>query len=289
MSFVGFARDHGLDIESSQLWPSEKIRRTGTIDKPKSDNGAYFWDGKRGWVMNWSTDAKVHWYQDKDAKPWTAEEKRDWGRKKREQEAREEVRREEIRKQAAATINAAPQRFHDYWRIKGFGQKVGLVISDKLIIPMYHFKTNVLQGYQSIFWDAEVKKYTKKMLYGMSAKGAVFWLGDRNKHEKWLVEGIATGESVSMALKSAGIDACVCVTFSANNLEYVSSQLSGSVYIFADNDQSETGENVAKATGRPYAMSTIVGQDANDLHQKQGLYAVQKLIQKARMPKLGAV
>ena len=285
MSFIDFARSHGVEIDPSKLF-TQKIVRTGTVDKPKSDNGAFFWDGKRGWVMNWSTDSKVHWYGSKDSKPWTAEEKREWGRKKREQEARDEQRKAEVMLEAAATLRLAKPNYHDYWKSKGFEKKVGLVVSQRLVIPMYDCKTNVLQGYQSIYWDEESQKFVKKMLYGMTGKGAVFWIGDRQTPEVWLVEGIATGESVYLALKSAGINGCVCVCFGANNVEYVAQQLNRKLYIFADNDASKTGEKIALKTGLPFAMSPTVGQDANDFHQAEGLYAVQKLIQKARMPQL---
>ena len=50
--FISFARAHGLDINPAKFFPGEKIRRCGTVDKPKSSNGAYFWDGERGWVVD---------------------------------------------------------------------------------------------------------------------------------------------------------------------------------------------------------------------------------------------
>ena len=40
MSFIDFARANGVDIDISRLYPSENIKRTGTVDKPKSTNGA---------------------------------------------------------------------------------------------------------------------------------------------------------------------------------------------------------------------------------------------------------
>ena len=71
--FVDFARAHGLAIDPARLMAGERIRRCGTVDKPKSTNGAYFWDGSRGWVFNWSTEARVQWFEDKNATAWTAE------------------------------------------------------------------------------------------------------------------------------------------------------------------------------------------------------------------------
>ena len=45
MSFIDFARAHGVEINPDRLFASERIRRCGTVDKPRSTNGAYFWDG----------------------------------------------------------------------------------------------------------------------------------------------------------------------------------------------------------------------------------------------------
>ena len=55
MNFIDFARAHGVEIDPSKLYASERIKRCGTTDKPKGTNGAYFWDGARGWVFNWAS------------------------------------------------------------------------------------------------------------------------------------------------------------------------------------------------------------------------------------------
>ena len=67
MNFVQFARAHGIEI--GDLIASDYIRRCATIDKPRSKNGAYFWDGQREWVFNWSGEASKQWYEDPTAKP----------------------------------------------------------------------------------------------------------------------------------------------------------------------------------------------------------------------------
>ena len=43
-------------------------------------------------------------------------------------------------------------------------------------------------------------------------------------------------------------------------------------FIIADNDASGTGERVAKEIGWPYWMSDVVGEDANDAHQRMGAF-----------------
>jgi putative DNA primase/helicase len=52
--------------------------------------------------------------------------------------------------------------------------------------------------------------------------------------------------------------------------------------VFADNDESKTGEKAAEQTGLPWIMAGTVGWDANDLHKAAGLFAVVKCIMAAR-------
>jgi putative DNA primase/helicase len=282
MSFIDFARAHGVDIDYSKLYASDKIRRTGTVDKPRSGNGAYFWDGQRGWVMDWSGEARVIWYEDPHAKPWTDEEKRQWVAKRQSQASEQQHKYEQTALQADITLRSAKLENHPYLQIKGFYDEKGLVLDDKLLIPMRNVVTNKLQGYQSIRWVPEERKYEKKMLHGMRAKNAVFYIGNRTAEETWLVEGYATGLSVHHALKSCGLPASVVVCFSASNLVQVADQIPHKRFIFADNDESQTGEKSAISTGLPYTMSDTVGEDANDLHMKKSLWAVVGKIMECR-------
>jgi len=282
MSFIDFARAHGVEIDYNKLYPSERIKRTGTVSKPKSDNGAYFWDGQRGWVMDWSGEARVVWYEDPHAKPWTDEEKRAWASKRASAATDQERKYDQAALQADIVLRSAKMDHHGYLEIKGFKETRGLVLDDKLLIPMRNVTTNKLQGYQSIRWDMEERKYEKKMLHGMRAKNAVLFLGDRDSQEVWLVEGFATGLSVRHALRSVGIPAAVVVCFSASNLIQVADQIKGRRFVFVDNDESKTGENSAIKTGLPWTMADTVGYDANDLHLKESLWAVVAKIMELR-------
>jgi len=274
MSFIDFARAHGVEIDYSKLYASERIKRTGTVTKPKSGNGAYFWNGERGWVFDWSGEAKVIWYNDPNAKPWTDDEKRAWAAKRKEQQSEQQKSYDRVAQQADVVLRTAKRETHPYLKIKGFMKEEGLVINEKLLVPMRNVVTNKLQGYQSIYWDAEQRKYEKKMLTGMRAKNAVFVIGDRSASEFWLVEGYATGLSVHLALRSCGMNSAVVVCFSATNLIQVAEQLNGRKFVFADNDESGTGQKAAEATGCPWVMADKVGCDANDLHHDEGIFAV---------------
>ena len=75
------------------------------------------------------------------------------------------------------------------------------------------------------------------------------------------------------------------VCFSASNLIQVADQIKGRRYVFADNDESLTGQKAAEATGLPWVMADTVGWDANDLHMKMGLFAVVKKVMEAQCKK----
>jgi phage/plasmid primase-like uncharacterized protein len=282
MNFIDFARAHGLEIDPARFYPSEKIRRCGTVDKPRSLNGSYLWDGERGWCFNWSEEAKVIWYNDPSAKPWTDEEKRAWASKRASAATEQEHRYQQAAIQADKVLRSAKYEHHPYLEIKGFRETRGLVLDDSLLISMRNVVTNKLQGYQSIRWNQEERRYEKKMLTGMRARNSVLFLGDRDAKEFWLVEGFATGLSVRHALRSVGIPAAVVICFSANNLVQVADQIKGTRLIFADNDESKTGENSAIQTGLPWTMADTVGWDANDLHLKEGVFSVVAKIMELR-------
>lgn len=284
MSFIDFARAHGVEIDPGKLFASEGIHRCGTTDKPKSGNGAYFWDGQRGWVFNWAAEARVQWFNDHNAQPWTEAEKSQCKARRYAARTSQVERQRRAAAHAADLIRGAKPGTHDYLARKGFPDLAGLVDGNgDLLVPMRDLDANALLGAQIIHWDEPERQWVKKMLPGMKAKGAVFRLGDKTASETFLVEGYATGLSVFAALRSAGLRASVLVCFSANNLEFVAPQVKGRTFVFADNDQSGVGEAAARHTGMRYCMSPVQGEDANDLHVRAGLVAVVQLLMKVRL------
>ena len=288
-TFIDFARAHGVEIEPARLYSSEKIHRCGTVDKPHSLNGAWFWDGRRGWVQDWSGEARTIWFEDPNAKPWTDQEKRDWMLKRQTANAQKDNSYELASQRADIVLRSAKMATHGYLTIKGFPEMEGLVLDDKLLVPMRNVSTNRLQGYQSIYWDEPNRRYDKKMLAGMRAKNAVLFMGERTAPEAWLVEGYATGLSLHAALRSVGLKASVVVCFSASNLVAVADQIQGKRFIYADHDESQTGQKSAESTGLPWTMSDTMGFDANDDHKKGGLFSVVKKIMDLRSKVLTAM
>jgi len=282
MTFVEFARLHGVDINPARLYASDKIKRCPTVDKPRSDNGAYFWDGRRGWVMDWSGKARVIWF-DGDQTPWTAEEKAQWAAQRRAQLSDKDDAYQRAASTAETILRACELKEHPYFGYKGLDGQLGLVRGEALLVPMRNVITRKIRGYQSIYWDPKERKYIKKMMPGMQAKHAVLSLGPTTAMETWLVEGFATGLSLKKAIETTGMDARVIVCFSANNLISIANQIGGDRYVFADNDESETGQKAAEQTGLPWTMADQIGYDANDLHVAHGLFAVVKKVMDLRL------
>ena len=268
MNFYEFAASHGLEIR--ELYPSDKIRRCGTREKPRSDNGAYFYDGHKGWVQDWANAGTPIWWQ--SDRKWTDEEKRQWAMRRQTMSIDKDRRYELAASRADIMLRSAELLQHDYLHRKGFPEAKGLVLEGRLMVPMRNVRTNALQGLQTIFWDPEARVFEKKMLPGMRAKEGVLRMGAGE--EVWLVEGYATGLSVHAALRSVGLNAQVVVAFSAGSLIDVAGKIPGRRYVFADHDASEAGQKAAESTGLPWTMSEVQGEDANDLHKRTGLFSV---------------
>lgn len=281
MDFIDFARIHGVDARG--VTPSDRIQRVPTVGKPRSKNGAVLWDGERGWVMDWSAGGEIHWYGEDRAAGWTDEQRREWARKREAQRLGEEQNRQRAARRAADLLARTTLTEHGYLCLKGFPDLKGLVLPDEvLMVPMRDLETNELVGAQLIRWVAGDRHWDKRMLTGMRAKGAVLRIGDRRAREVFLCEGFATGLSIAEAVRVLRLNAAVLVTFSATNLVHVSGRLKSLALVVADHDESGVGESAAKATGLRYCMSDRMGEDANDLHQRAGVFALAKMLMAAR-------
>ncbi len=281
MQFEQFAAAHGLIVERVD---AGRWVRVPTVDHPRTRNGAYKYLGDIAWVQNHATMPEVAvWRTDAPVKPI------DMARINAEAARFVQRQRDAYGKAArvaADMLASAKQGEHGYLQIKGLGDQPGLVLPDEaLMVPMRHWRTNSLVGAQVIRWLPDERRYEKKMLHGMRAKGAVLRLGSPQAARTWLVEGYSTGLSVEAAVRLTRLRDAVLVCFSAGNLAHVAGELAGKrMAVFADNDESGTGERTARATGLPFCMSTVAGEDANDLHQRAGVFAVASAMRAARLP-----
>lgn len=284
MSFIRFALAHGVLINEAKFFASERIKRCPTVEHPKSTNGAYFWDGSRGWAYAWDGDARVHWYDDPNAKPWTEAEKGAWRAKRDAARAGEASEHRRAAERAAEMLRSTAPDRHDYLIRKRLFETQGLVLpTGELLVPMRNPLTNELQGAQIIRWNSEAMKWEKKMLPGMKAKGAVLRLGPDNATETIFCEGYATGLSIEAAVRQMRLHAAVLVCFSDSNMVTVAGMVTrGRRYVFADHDKSGAGERAARETGLPFCMSPTLGDDANDLHARDGLLPLCALLMHVR-------
>ena len=85
--FHSFALAHGLQID--KLHPCERVQRCPTTDKPRSKNGAWFWDGLRGWVSDWAQGGDIHWFDGGEKKAFTEAERKAWAQRKQATEQRQ--------------------------------------------------------------------------------------------------------------------------------------------------------------------------------------------------------
>ena len=305
MSFTAFARACGVDIR--RLRDDGKIHRCPTLSHPRSDNGAYAFDGARGWVMAWDAGGETQWYEDPNAKPWTDEQKAAWLRERDAARALQERKYREAADRAEAVMKSCTLREHGYLRLKGFSTTKALVVdkytrlkkvrrpegsnepdkwatvtdTDVMFVPMRD-RTGNLRGAQMIFWSEEDRSWVKEMTPGMRAKGAVLRLGPLRTTLTILCEGFATGLSIQAAVHQMRLRAEIVVCFSDSGMVLASEGVAGPVIVSADNDASGAGERAAKAIGRPYFMAPTVGHDANDWHQSSGLLPLCGAIVRAR-------
>jgi len=278
MNFDAFCRAHGLVMDS--LPTPGKWVRVATVDHPRSKNGAAKYMGDHGWCQNHACMTEVaFWKPDGDTphidREGIARQAAEFDRKAR-------LAHQHAAQAAETILRGCKPAEHPYLSIKGFPDARGFVADDEaLCIPMRGLVGNQLQGLQVIRWLPEERKYEKKMLHGMRAKGAVFRIGSPQAARTWLVEGYATGLSVEAALRVLRLRDSVLVCFSAGNLKHVAAQLTGDRIVFADNDASGTGERIARETGLPWCMSSVVGEDANDLHARAGVFALAEVLMSA--------
>lgn len=260
MNFEQFALAHGVIVGS--IVPG-KWMRFPTQDKPRSRNGAIKFMGDFGLVQNWATMV--------EPAVWRSEGESREAVMRVQQVARQAAREatENARKaaQKAATIlGECELSTHPYLASKGFPDEVANVWSKAaeniLCIPMR--ASGEIVGCQMVTATGD-----KKFLYGQRSGGAEFVIGRTGVHV--LCEGYATGLSVRKALASMKLDSIVHVGFSAGNLLKLAATLPNGIVI-ADNDESKTGERIAREIGWPYWISEVVGEDANDAHQRMGTF-----------------
>lgn len=216
---------------------------------------------------DWSTGVSEIWrddtHRDDEA---TAKLLRDAQARERKFAAEQRARQREAAHRAQQLLDAAQPAIHPYLQRKGFGHITVPVFGEHLLIPVRDVYDYALISLQQINPEGE-----KRFLHGSRARGGIYRIGSPGK--TFLCEGYATGLSLHEAAKRLHKHSAVVVCFSAGNIETVAPKFPEAL-ICADNDESGTGERIARKTGLPWVMPTRVGTDFNDQHCHDGLHSV---------------
>ncbi|HEU4682957.1 MAG TPA: hypothetical protein VFS39_00460 [Nitrospira sp.] len=239
-------------------------------------------------VHNWQTGVSRTVWLNEDPSPV---ERRQMAEKRREDDRKARERAAEAARIAKRLVDAAALGTHPYLARKGFPAEKALVLDAKtireiageyliageraIIIPARI--GNTLSSAQLIFEDG-----TKKFLSGGRVDGTCHRIA--NGQTTWLCEGFASGLSLRAALKGLKRTDTILCCFSASNVATIARQAEGSL-IVTDHDKPiehfgglGTGEHYARLSGRPYVMPPTLGQDVNDMHMSEGIFAVQKML-----------
>jgi putative DNA primase/helicase len=284
-------------IHQAGFTPPDHIKADGAIhrfttsgDKPGSNNCWYVLHDERdfsaGAFGSWKTDISHKWSSKSESNMTSSE--RTQFRKNMEairlqREREDELRSAECRKwcESAWTDAKEATAAHTYLQRKGIQPHGVRLYKDSLIIPVKDTSGNI-QGIQFIKPDG-----SKKFKKGTKPTAHFYGIGDGCHNNLVICEGFATGASIHEA---TGYD--VAVAFSAGNLTAVARLFREShpdkhIIIAGDNDQwSEGNPGVSKATkaARSINAESVYPEftdtstkpvDFNDLHQLEGLEAVQ--------------
>ena len=171
--FITHARLHGVNID--RLDDSGNIKRCGTEEHPSSKNGAYMFDGERGWVQAWDGDCEIHWWDDPNRSAPTQYQREEWAKKKAARIIEQARLWGKAAEKAAVMLDTAVSKEHNYLHRKGLGDVLGMVLPEgQLFVPMRNMKTHLVGG-QLIYWREDIRAWEKKYLYGMRSTGGGRW------------------------------------------------------------------------------------------------------------------
>jgi phage/plasmid primase-like uncharacterized protein len=261
MHFLDFCRLHGVIIDREP--PIGVWKRYPTEDKRHHRNGAVKFMGDHAFVQNHATETEISvWHSDSDSaidpdKARGAVEAAAWDIRQKQQEAA---------RKAGFILHQCQIGYHPYLERKGFPDEQANVwkTNDGLLLVIPMRVGHQIVGCQIIREDGE-----KKFLFGQRTSGAYFCFD--NKGPNILCEGYATALSIRAAMKALKRRYTLYACFSAGNMKKVAATLPHG-FVVADNDASVAGERTAKEIGWPYWMPDAVGMDANDVHQRDGLF-----------------
>lgn len=281
IDFIDAIRASGLEPPLS-IEPGVVIRFPG-IGKGAKNKAAWcrLFDDCMGGVFGDYSSGLYEVWQSRRTQTYTPDQRAEFMRQveaSRKQHAQDRANAaQRAAEKAVAIIKQAKIESHAYLDSKGFKDAVGLVWypdeeTNLLLIPM------VIAG-DVVGCQLIDRNGVKKFLRGQRTNGAAFTFGTSG-FDIWC-EGYATAKSIHVCLYALKVRCRVHACFSAGNLQ----RMAKTGFVVADNDASQTGENAAQATGLPYWLPSITGQDFNDVHAEIGTFAagmeLRRFLQKA--------
>lgn len=267
--------------------PADAIGKNGKGD------GRVILDDDHVFACNWQTGSKVTVWLKEERTP---EDRKRVAVRRQQRQTEDEHRARRAADQAARLIDAARLGSHPYLISKGFPQERALTVHEKQVRQIVG--DYIVVGLRAIVVPARIGQQltgvqliwedgTKKFLFGGIMGGASHRLA--SGADTWLCEGFATGLSLRAALRGLNRTDQVLVCFSASNIAKVAGVTHGRRFIAADHDAAPAanpdqfgglgaGEFFARATQLPHLMPADVGDDVNDVHVRDGIFAVQRLI-----------
>lgn len=267
MHFLDFCRAHGILLDREP--PIGVWKRYPTEDHPHKKNGAVKFMGDVAFVQNHATDVEIS--------VWKAEGDtvvdRDRIRRIAQQADRDiREKQDQAAKKAAGILHNCQIGCHPYLAKKGFAEEQGNIWKheDELLLAIPMRVGHRLVGCQIISEDG-----TKRFLHGQRTSEAAFVFD--NKGVNILCEGYATALSIKAAMKALKRRYTLWTCFSAGNMVKVAATLP-SGFVVADHDKlnpktgTRAGHEAAKKIGWPTWMPDEELMDANDVHQRDGLF-----------------
>jgi hypothetical protein len=98
-------------------------------------------------------------------------------------------------------------------------------------------------------------------------------------HVHWVAIKLDDILIIREVLKTSNIKYVIHICFSASNMQFIARKFPYGL-IVADNDNSHVGEITARKTGKPYWISSAIGEDFNDFHKRVGTFQASQALKK---------
>lgn len=276
------------------------VWRCPTMHKPRKDNGWYRVFDNLVCYGDWAGDIQDGYFYLSDMKPFTEQEKKEWAKKKADEERLRLIQKDRDLQERKNEINRYTREVlpgvssgadtHAYLVKKQMTKRWDMLVTkeDVLTIPLYSVAGEVV-GYQYIFADGAKRFKTGSILdcsfYPLRDPGVSIYQAECIL----FTEGVATADSVEKILEEYTDSKffIVIATISAGNLPKVVKHFdrlcpNSDKLILADQDPA--GIEAAQATGHKYiVMGDKHGEDVNDVLCKVGVHkSVELFDQKLR-------